>query len=374
MRGWSALILMLWILCFVLFILGCENGGDDDDQQSNGCNWNISVLDSSGKVDGIPSLFVDSRGNLHVSYYYCKEREYGYCKVGQLRYMTNISGEWQKFVVDSKGDPGWGSSIFVEEDGTVHIAYNNDDWNSLMHATNASGEWQTAMVDASWSCGWRNGIGVDADGNVHILYNGNYDYYTDEALKYATNASGEWKVYVVEMSTLGYRPSMTMDLDGTAHIASGHYLRELVYITGLPGSWQSFTIDSRTPGHTDIVVDSKGKVHISYDHHYELVSSLRYATNSSGEWRTEIVCECKAEGTSIAMDEGKKVHIVFVTFDNSWGLKYATNASGSWRFCAIEPDIGSPQPSLALDQKENLHLIYVDRAAHNLKYATTANE
>src|SRR3990170_3698168 len=78
---------------------------------------------------------------------------------------------------------------------------------------------------------------------------------------------------------------------------------------------------------TSLFVDHKGASHISY-HDYPR-HHLKYATNDSGKWATEIVDSNGevGEGTSISVDREGAVHIAY--FDRRNGaLKYAHRPAG----------------------------------------------
>jgi len=76
---------------------------------------------------------------------------------------------------------------------------------------------------------------LDANGHVHISYTDA----TNHALKYATNASGDWMTHVIDSTT---------------------------YVAG----------NLSSPGaYTSLAIDSSGKIHISYRGD----GNLRYATN-----------------------------------------------------------------------------------------------
>lgn len=126
-----------------------------------------------------------------------------------------------------------------------------------------------------------------------------------------------------------------------------------------------------------IAVDSIGKSHVCY---YESnSSSLIYATNSNGNWSTQII---KHTGfvdtkTSIAIDHFGRI---FIAYSNSssgipgdfaahHSLEYVTNVTGQWKDYVIDGD-GGEWPSMAIDSKNEIYISY--RAQGNLKVATNA--
>ena len=140
--------------------------------------------------------------------------------------------------------------------------------------------------------------------------------------------------------------------------------------------WNKKVIDSDGVGkYTSIVLDKKDKVHISY--HDFKKGYLKYATNTNGSWTTEIVDSGadnkKITGyssTRIAVDASGKIHIVYRYRNNSdEALKYATNTSGSWVTEIVDSNGGSDS-SLALDSSGKVHISYFDGRNGCLKYTT----
>ncbi|MEK6621420.1 MAG: hypothetical protein AABZ13_02960, partial [Planctomycetota bacterium] len=63
--------------------------------------------------------------------------------------------------------------------------YTNDD---LKYATNASGTWVTTSVDNGGNVGYDTSLKLDTNDKVHISYNDEYN----GDLRYATNKLGQW--------------------------------------------------------------------------------------------------------------------------------------------------------------------------------------
>src|SRR4030066_587326 len=90
-------------------------------------------------------------------------------------------GIWVSKTVDSPGDVGWDSSIFVDSAGRVHISYYDATNGDLRPAVNAYGTWVIETVDSSGDTGWYSSIAFDSAGKPHIGY---YDF-TNGDLKHA---------------------------------------------------------------------------------------------------------------------------------------------------------------------------------------------
>ena len=122
------------------------------------------------------SIAIDSNGFRHVAYYS------GYTTGYSLMYATDMSGTWNREVVDSSATYiGQHTSIAIDSNDKVHISYFDDTNTDLKYATNAGGAWATVSVDTS-SVGKYTSIAVDSNDVVHISY---YDT-SFRDLKYAT--------------------------------------------------------------------------------------------------------------------------------------------------------------------------------------------
>ncbi len=183
-------------------------------------SWTTTTVDDTGSaVPVTSSIAVDSQGHVHISY------------VGEpptfiddnLKYATNTSGAWVTTYVDENHNTNY-TSIAVDSKGKVHIAYY--DWwaDALKYATNVTDQWVYSTVDyGSYIMGYPRGypsIKIDKNDKAHISYqdpNG-------PALKYATNASGEWKTSFVEgsagSSNMGYSNSLAIDSNNKVHIST----------------------------------------------------------------------------------------------------------------------------------------------------------
>ena len=311
----------------------------------------------------------------------------------------SASGAWVKSTIDSEGDVGWYSSIAIDSNNKVHISYYDRTDGDLKYATDASGSLvkSTIIID-NVGCVEHHytsssiSIAIDSNNNVHI----SYCDYANEALKYATNASGVWE----KSTTPGsegevLHTSIAIDSNNKVHISYYDSTnKDLKYATNASGAWVTSTIEIESEWYTlrycSIAIDSNNKVHIStffpYSSDIWYNYYLFYTTkNASGSWVTSIISSqsngvrlLESPNTSIAIDSNNKVHISYkgyYTDLSSGALRYATNASGSWVTTIISDpytDKGSYN-SIAIDSNNKVHISYCDYANEALKYATNAS-
>ncbi|MEK6636302.1 MAG: hypothetical protein AABY38_08075 [Planctomycetota bacterium] len=364
----------------------------------DGSAWHYETVDSSSKVGRYASIALDSSGKVHISYFDETNKD--------LKYATNASGSWVTTTIyDSKNIyrsvteegyiPGDGyTSIAIDASDKVHISYYDfiwDDHGNLIYATNASGSWVTTKVDTGedededkdTEAGKYNSIAVDSSGNVHISYCFiEYDYsdnpfyasvYAD--LRYATNASGKWKISTVDGSgSSGWYSSIALDSSGNVHISYCDQLNYVIkYATNVSGNWIITDVygTAGVPSYTSIALDSYNKVHIGcYSGFY-----ATYVTNASGKWVTEeIEDSLGCEYVSIALDSSNNVHFSYLK--SNYAFDYAIKNSDSWIITTFDNGTWVSFCSLAIDSSGNSHISYISYSSSSvtdIMYATNAS-
>ena len=288
-------------------------------------------------------------------------------------------GVWQSSqTIDSTGDVGIYSSLALDSNNKVHVAYYDQANTNLKYATNASGSWIASTIDSTGDVGNYASIAVDSNDKVHMSY---YDSGGNSDLKYATNTSGSWIYTTLDSDgSVGAATSIAIDSNDKVHIsyadATGKGVGgDLNYATNTSGSWVVSTIDftSGVGNSTSIALDSRNNAHISYVADYSIVPRyLKYATNASGSWvHTDVDYATGYEdGGSIAVDGNDNVYISYSFFADLDYVKYATNASGSWVTAAILESIssGGGGTSVTISGNGMPYIIYSGGGVLNLAY------
>lgn len=282
------------------------------------------------------------------------------------------SEAWHIYTIDSEGNVGAQVSIDLDSNDKVHISYyaclEPSEYECLKHAlkyaTNASGEWQTYVLDSEGMvASFGTSIAVDSKNKVHIAYHDN----TNGNLKYTTNSSGEWEIFAVDTGlSTGMYPFIAVDKEDNVHIVySG-----IKYVTNASGTWQIFEIEY---GHDpSIAVDPYGNVHLAYDS----PNGIRYTTNKNGNWQASTIQEdVLTEGRiALALDSKNNAHITYYDSFDTYNLMYATNVSGNWTIYTIDSSMASgDNSSIKVDSRDNLHISYQDIRNGSLKYATNTS-
>lgn len=95
--------------------------------------WNTDILDSSGHTGRDPSIAVDAANQPHIVYHTWSG--------GNLKYATidpTIS-DWEVSTIANNADVGEGNSIFIDENGIMHVAFNDDTAEVLKYTTKSIG-------------------------------------------------------------------------------------------------------------------------------------------------------------------------------------------------------------------------------------------
>ncbi len=249
--------------------------------------WELEVIsdnvgENSLEVGNYASLAIDIDNKMHVS---CRG----------LIYYNNVEGAWAYQGGDtcsSEGGSGYFTSIFIDDENEVHITHGGcDDIEDCQRYVTSLGGWHGECIPDSQKTAYQSSINVDHNGFINIAYNllfedTKFDHYM--SLNFAYKAGDNWTTEEVDPNISDNCRELSdsylgLDSDGNAHIA----------YTGLD--------DADNP-------------------------VLKYATNASGEWVTEIVDPSPNSGigASIAVDNEGYVHISYYDNGNS-SLKYATN-------------------------------------------------
>lgn len=312
------------------------------------------TVDSEGNVGEYSSIAIDGQDKIHIAYYE------GFPEY-DLKYATNSSGSWICSTLDSAGSIGEYSSLAVDSQDHIHISYYDILNGDLKYATNSSGSWVCSTLDSADNVGEFSSIAADSQNYIHISY---YDI-TNGNLKYATNSSGSW-VYSNpdETDDTGMHSSIAVDSGDKVHIA--YYSTtdsEVKYITNAAGSWIASTIDNPdiNPYDTNISIaaDSGDKIHISYQDNGN--DDLKYATNVTGSWVKTAIDSYGLVGkmSSIAAYAGY-IHISY--FSQNYGdLYYITNSNGYWSSVLLDEGDGGntgQYTSIAVDSEGNIHISY----------------
>lgn len=225
--------------------------------KSPGGVWNIRHVDQNNGVGQMPDIAVDSNGNIHIVHFKSDET---------LRYSfksasTPWSAPWYNRVADSIIGTGYLPSIYIDSNNNIHVSYGSSPTagEDLRYAfksssTPLSASWAKEIVDLGAAGNWLSSIVVDSNKKIHITYG--------SGLRYAFKSlGGDWNKQVINM---GFgKSSSAIDLKNNMHVATSS--AGLMYaFKSSSGDWNWQTADSVGGGNNSIAIDSNGNIHISH--------------------------------------------------------------------------------------------------------------
>lgn len=279
-------------------------------------------------------------------------------------------------VVDGTTGGANSISLAVDSNNKAHIVnwYNQGIADPLAYQTNAtsSSPWSSYKLDPG---AFDMSVAVDSNNKVHISYAASAN------LKYATNATSssfsKYTVWDPAASSIQHT-DIAVDSLGKIHISFRDLSTgDLGYATNASGAWATTSIDRSTASvgaWTSIAVDSNDKIHIAYQD--TTSNRLKYATNATtSAWSTQNVTATAIGGVyiSLALDSNNKAHVSFQTGNtSSINLRYATNAtSTNWSTFTVDGTSTRPgYTSIGVDSVDKVHITYQDLVASDLWYAT----
>ena len=254
-------------------------------QHYNGSDWNGEVVSNTARFAPV-GIAVDSNNHPHISY-----SASGLHCGGGLRLASFDGTDWSSQSVDYGSNKGCDSSIVIDENDYVYIAYQDREDSKLKFATNKSGSWISYTPEAStWDNrmypGYHTSLAMDEEGLFHIAH-----YESDnENLHYSTGLpNGQWSNSIVDSSgDTGRNPSISIDAAGDPHIVYRSWNGwKAKYATLNPSSpsWQVSTLETGSTGagtgeSNSIFIDDDGMMHVAYSD--ETNGVLRYANKSTG--------------------------------------------------------------------------------------------
>jgi len=326
-------------------------------------------------------------------------------QIGLALYCANnASGSWQRALVDEGGDLGPTTrqagaypSVFVDTGGAVHVSYYGSDQDPslkyfIRYATNASGTWSVRSVATNLIFPSPTIFGLDGTGNPILGYKERGDPWlylgVDGALKRLAWNGSAWDTTDVDTGfavprPAGVSPSVAVDATGFMHAV---YLFQdvqsfyLQYATNKTGSWISEKFgavgNALGTGFGNITTprvqtDALGAAHIVFAENVNFSSKLKYRTNSTGSWVESEISPITWPGgsreiltISYVLKNGTS-HIAFIVRTPSKAeLHYVTNATGTWSDLMVF-DFGSENSEIASYLSTTDEVVWADLAVED---------
>ena len=320
-------------------------------------SWSSGTVDNPNLIAGKvvlagTALAVDAASNPHINYYYYNSSS----NRGMRNIVFNGSSWSNPSAINGSFTPGLDqSSAIFHKDGVSHLVFvknANPNTASFYYTKNSSAgdysSWTTAVqIDSANLSGTNNSVVVDSTGHVHVVgYNP-----SSADLFFYTNESGSWvkSTLADTADAVGKWCSLAVDSSDNLHLtylestSSPASYRIKYQFKPAGGAWQS-AVDiadaGELGGYPSVKADASGSVHISY--YYSAASgagSLRYASNVSGSWSSEVVDASSGDlgkYSSITVDSERTVSIAYYDVTNS-ALKLASAQITANPALSLEP-------------------------------------
>ena len=300
---------------------------DSDDfwhSSYDGSTWahtKIRDCDSCRKAD----LVIDSNDNIHIAYYH------SISGTGYLLYSmydgTSWTNNWSKSGVENDQ-----ISLALDANDQPHISYSRDGYicNAALLSYYDGSSWSTVTLDDTTTyIGCDSSIAIDSNGFVHVAYrhHGNMD------MKIASNISGSWQRYTVDngASSVGYHSAMAVDSNDELHLvyASNSAGNTAYFADGASGSAWTVSNQGTSRDTFSMYIDQFDIVHIS---EYNGDSNLGYSMVAPGGSRQSMTVDSVGNvgyGNDIVVDDNNMVHIAYYDSTNK-NLKYANRSTGMY--------------------------------------------
>jgi len=279
---------------------------------------------------------------------------------------------WNFDVVQRAQSVGYFTSMLIDPQGNLHIAYFQDNSDIVHHAHNETGQWQFDYVVGGQETGYHLSFDLDVNGQPHFAFHILGNKQTPE-IRYIVGVGATQKLFRV-FGTYSANSDVSLELgaDGNPHITFlDGYTFNVKYTSYTPqNGWAMETVAAANPDcqSLPLVLDAGGTPHLVYQGQ---TGGLYYATRQGNNWISELVDEAPGAGhfSALALDSTGQPHIAYYDREQK-ALKYATRAGDAWEITVVDAtaDVGQ-YPSMAIDSLGQIYISYYDASNTALKLA-----
>lgn len=352
-----------------------------------GSNWESEIVDDESADMGTHiGIFIDNNDNTHLSYRDEAKRD--------LYYAAKNGQVWKRELVDGGAWVGAYSSVVVDSFGVVNVVYLEhlkmigQDVSYSKMAVKSDGRWTISILSMEYFSGVEHGVLIDKNNVVNVFTSHNKQA---NLLHFeATLACSAYDVY--GDSDCDRVDGVDLDGDGYASVASGGTDCDDGDATVKPDWFTAFALDeAENVGESSaMALDASNTIHVAY-HSIENLSLQYFSRTSSGVITREVIDDSNEEVGSkgIALVPSQKrteatatspeviedrVHVAYYNAARR-ALYYAMRYEGVWtRQLVDDPDDTSSDvgmnASIGVDSDSCVHILYRDKVAGKLKYAT----
>ncbi len=335
--------------------------------------WAVETVDyytDQGKVGLWTSIATDNQNRPHISY--MSE------KYDDLKYAYKKGTSWEKTTVDGDHNVGTYTSLVLGGNPTryAYITYFDFSTSRLRIAihdfTNPLDEWTVSNLGEESGVGLYSSIFLDQNGYLHVAF---YDF-ADGDLKYAraTASGGSWSIQTaVSAGNAGLYPSIiAFDKDRPGITFFNASAGRVQYAYKESGSWKVKNVSefaSDVGLSTSLAISSLDVPHISYMD--DMLDYLKYTRPVGLLWSNQYLTQEIRAGawSDIVMLDSSHPAIAFYDMTNK-DLMYAKWSGVNWVFQDVDTtgDVGA-YVSMDLDTGNSPHLSYYNTTRGDLIYA-----
>jgi hypothetical protein len=289
--------------------------------------------------------------------------------------LVSFAETWVTEVVDPESGCGKSSSLVIDTNDNVHIAYTAGD--DCRYAVFDGSTWdiQTATagsVDFRISLAVEPVVDSDSLGTPHIsVLKSGLDWY---ALYYYYFNGSSWTWNLVDNYDGGLYNSIELNSENHPRISHlSWWDQDLLYAYHDGSQWQSVTVDTEgwAGFYSSLALESGPEEYPHIAYRREPADDLMHAHQTSSGWVVAPVDTAGDVGrySSLDLDSNDCPHISYQDA-NIFGLKYARWTGSDWDITVVD-DTGSTgsRSQMVLDSQGRPHIVYFQDESHKLRYA-----
>ena len=359
----------LLVACIALCLTGTAAWGQN-------WVWKTETVDKSGQT---PSIAIDPRGNLHVTYINENGVMYGF--------RPAESAKWFTMAIGAKAENAY-SAITTDAQGNPRICFTA--YEQLHFASFKEGRWDIQPVGENlgvieYTCS----MAIGSDGIPHMLW---YQYMDPSRslylhLRYAAEREGAWMAETLDFDgETGKWNSLVLDKQGNPHLTYSAWTKgDLKYAYWNGKSWAVSVVDARDFSQATFGRGMGNSLALAPDGtpwtSYFEDQSLKVAHQTGTTWKREIVDSVSPAAstgwagsrTSLMLDKNGDPHIVYGDYGR---LKHAYWDGVHWRIQVIESGAGGQfkQTAAIMNRGDTIYVVYGDPTDNSLKVMTGSLE
>ena len=313
--------------------------------KSHGIEWTSECVDRSRMLEGLSGkqFAMDSQGILHVVY-------------GGFRlyhaYRDSMDC-WHEEIVDMATSVGKQPSLVIEGNDRLHVAYLDENNNTVKYAYLCNAGWFVEEVEGSSGLGDYCSLDIDDSSQPRIVCWGEEK---NRLVQFSRNGS-QWEEDQVCVPTGDlFQLQLKIDSDGFSHLCICSLPdNEILYFQQIGSEWSNVVLGFGWSPSIDL--DNENQPHIAFWD--SDADAIVYHHRASEEWIAEQVMDSDGGLVSLQLDAEQQPHVV----TGSYMIHYARREADTWHIETVK----GPEDmryydkglSLVLGSSSDPHFCYV---------------